>query len=329
MKRSLARQARVLSRSVEHDIGGNHVLRNGAALVFAGVCLADQRLEERALRLLQRELRRQVLGDGGHEERSPAYHRAVLADLEDVRRLLAQRGTRAATAGSTTRSPRCNAWLAALAGPGGDLPLLNDAWEGPPVVASGREPVSDLVESGYVVVRGGGSQAVLDVGPLSPPYLPPHAHADVLSFVLWAEGRPLVVDPGVVSYTGPARDEFRATRAHNTVEVDGVDQCVFWGDFRAAHLPRVRRLRLERNHGARSCSRRSTTATGVSPIPSCTARTFVWIADGGSVVVDRLIARAARRGELPAPRAGRRVGDGQRRQGRSDPAVGRRILAGR
>ncbi len=37
--RSLSRQARLLRRSVEHDIGGNHVLRNATALVVAGVCL--------------------------------------------------------------------------------------------------------------------------------------------------------------------------------------------------------------------------------------------------------------------------------------------------
>ena len=50
---SLVRQTQVLRRSVEHDIGGNHVLRNAAALCFAGVCLRDRTLERRALALLR------------------------------------------------------------------------------------------------------------------------------------------------------------------------------------------------------------------------------------------------------------------------------------
>ena len=67
------------------------MLRNATALVFAGVCLGDSRAESKGVALLERELPRQVLADGGHEERSPAYHHAVLRDLEDVETLLAAR----------------------------------------------------------------------------------------------------------------------------------------------------------------------------------------------------------------------------------------------
>lgn len=51
-----------------------------------------------------------------------------------------------------------------------------------------------------------------------------HSHCDLLSFVLWINGKPLLVDSGSYSYHGPWRDLFRLSKAHNTVIVDGLDQ---------------------------------------------------------------------------------------------------------
>jgi hypothetical protein len=53
-----------------------------------------------------------------------------------------------------------------------------------------------------------------------------HAHCDLLSFVLWVRGQPVLVDSGTYAYTGPWRDHFRLTAAHNTVVVDGREQAV-------------------------------------------------------------------------------------------------------
>jgi uncharacterized heparinase superfamily protein len=247
----------------------------------------DRRLEARALRLLERELRQQILDDGGHEERSPAYHRAVLADLEDVSRLLAQAGREPAFWLDAT-IVRMRVWLASIAGPCDDLPLLNDAWEGPALVHASREPFIDLKQSGYVRLRGEGLDAVLDVGPVAPRHLPPHAHADVLSFVLWVDGQRLVVDSGSFAYDGAERDAFRATKAHNTVEVDGRDQCEFWGPFRAAFMPRVTRLRTDEQAGLVVIAVEHDGYARLAD-PVVHRRTFVWVPAGGLVVIDRLI----------------------------------------
>jgi len=289
MRDSLVVQARALRRSVERDIGGNHVLRNLVALVFAGVCLDDARATEKTLRMLNRELGAQVFADGGHEERSTAYHRAIVGDLQDVQALLRQAG-RPAESWLDETVARMQRWLAAVAGPDGRLPLLNDAWEGP-AVAPAQSALIDLSESGYLAVRGEDLQAVLDLAPIAPRHLPPHAHADVLSFVLWADGRPLIIDPGVLSYGGPDREWFRSTRAHNTVEVDGADQCEFWGPFRAAYMPKVRRLRLDRRDEVVVVSAEHDGYRRLSD-PVTHRRTFAWIPDAGLVVVDKLIATA-------------------------------------
>jgi hypothetical protein len=98
--------------------------------------------------------------------------------------------------------------------------------------------------AGYVVLRSGSDdQLYFDSGAMGPSHLPGHGHADALNFLLFAEGRWLIVDPGVFSYHDRQwRDHFRSTRAHNTVTIDGQDQCVFWGPFRVAYPPETRLL---------------------------------------------------------------------------------------
>lgn len=294
MLRSLTRQAALLRRCIEHDIGGNHVVRNATALIFAGVCLGDDRRERRATRLLCREIHAQVLADGGHEERSTAYHRAVRSDLDDVATLLARAHGSAPDWLEGARA-RMGAWERAMRGPDGRLALLNDAWEGPAEPAA-RDlgPVTVLGDSGYVVLRNAEDELIVDAGPVAPSHLPPHAHADVLSFVLWADGRPLIVDPGTFAYTGPQRTAFRSTAAHNTVEVDGVDQCEFWGDFRAAFMPRVVGLDVDRRGDAILVAARHDGYRRLGD-PVEHERWFWWIPGDGVVIVDRVHALRSHR----------------------------------
>jgi hypothetical protein len=113
-----------------------------------------------------------------------------------------------------------------------------------------REGVTAYPQAGYVILRGdGGDYLCFDAGAMGPDHMPGHGHADALSFVLYGRHRPLIVDPGVYSYHDrPWRDHFRSTRAHNTVCIDGQDQCVFWGAFRVAYPPKVRLLSWSDDH---------------------------------------------------------------------------------
>lgn len=287
---ALWRQARYLGRTVEHEIGGNHVLKNATALVVAGASFSSKQLLERGLRLLRRETERQILPDGGHEERSTSYHREVCHDLRSVCDVL-ERAAVGVPGWLRTAADRAIAWQAAMAGPDGCLPLLNDAWEGSPVVSPGPASRAELLrDSGYAVLRHGHDGLTFDVGPVSPPHLPPHAHADVLSLVVWADGEPLVVDPGSFTYTGEWRDRLRGTAAHNTVELDGRNQCELWGDFRVAYPPRVGAAPLRRHEGV-------TVASGWHdgyrrlPVPARHCRSVVWCPGEGLVVVDLVRSR--------------------------------------
>ena len=69
--------------------------------------------------------------------------------------------------------------------------------------------------------RAGSSRSRSTAAP-SPTFLPAHAHADGLSFQLWLDGRPIVLDPGMPTYEpGAERDFLRSTGAHSTVAVGG------------------------------------------------------------------------------------------------------------
>jgi len=242
------------------------------------------------MRLLKQELKRQILADGGHEERSPCYHRLLLDDLLDVITVHSRAGSEP-PGWLTETVEKMQGWLRAVAGPAGDIPPLNDGWDGSPISDLGlRREIETLNPTGYVALRDGATQAVLDVGPVSPAHLPAHAHADVLSLVLWADGTQVLIDPGSYAYSGPDRPRFRGTAAHNTVQVDDEDQCDFWGDFRAAGLPRVELTAVQRQTDAVVVLGNHDGYRRLRD-PVVHERTFVWLGAAGIVVVDRLLCR--------------------------------------
>jgi Heparinase II/III-like protein len=75
--------------------------------------------------------------------------------------------------------------------------------------------------SGYYVLRGERTKAIVRCGDVGQNGNGGHAHNDLLSFELSCSGIPLVVDSGTYAYTSDpeARNLFRTTAAHNTVVV--------------------------------------------------------------------------------------------------------------
>ncbi|HEX3623263.1 MAG TPA: alginate lyase family protein [Acidimicrobiales bacterium] len=249
---SLRRHARFVRLHLEHDVGGNHLLKNLKALVGLGVFLGEDALLGPAVDGLRRQIPIQILSDGGHYERSPSYHCQVLADLVDVQSLLVATG-RPAVPGLATAVDAMRTWLGAMLMPDGDVPLLNDSVlvgaDRLALLRPGPRPAGRLTvlpASGYVVVPGPALHLVAAVGDPCPPDLPAHAHADCLSFELAAGGRRVVVDTGTSTYEpGARRAVERSTPAHNSLTVDGADQTEVWGTFRAARLAHGRLERAD------------------------------------------------------------------------------------
>jgi hypothetical protein len=95
-------------------------------------------------------------------------------------------------------------------------------------------------ESGYYAMHSGPGVAIVDAGPHGWRN-GGHGHADALSMQLIANGQMWLTDPGTYSYVyeGGVRDDFRGTRAHNTLEVDKRSQAEPVHSFAWGPSPRV------------------------------------------------------------------------------------------
>lgn len=68
-----------------------------------------------------------------------------------------------------------------------------------------------------------------------PDYNLGHAHADAMNILLSSSKKNILVDTGVYTYKpGADRNKCRATKAHNTVEIDGLNSAEIWSAFRVA-----------------------------------------------------------------------------------------------
>lgn len=74
---------------------------------------------------------------------------------------------------------------------------------------------------------------LFDAGPIGYLSLAAHGHADALSFTLSVGGLPVIIDPGTYQYNADLywRNYFRGTKAHNTINIDDLDQSVSGGPF--------------------------------------------------------------------------------------------------
>ena len=243
---SLDRQARHLRRTVERPLGGNHLIKNLKALIAAGQCITGHDdTGAAALTQLHAAIRRQILADGGHEERSPHYHFQVLSDLVDIRDLLAARGTPPDWLVDTIA--RMAAALAFYRLGNGGLALFNDGTIGEPRLLAALEarlgglgaPPATLPDCGYSRLTAGAACVILDNGRCCPDDLPAHAHADALSFEFSTGSQRLVVNSGTFAYQEPAwRNRLRGTAAHSTLDIDGLDSAEVHGVFRLGRRPR-------------------------------------------------------------------------------------------
>jgi uncharacterized heparinase superfamily protein len=267
---ALADHAGFLRRHLEYDVGGNHLIKNLKALAGLAVFFADERLLRRAVDRLTGQLATQILPDGGHYERAPAYHCQVLADLIDVAELLQASGRdraaglRAPVAELTSAIGHMRRWLGAVLGPDGQVPLLNDGYpvsrellaalRPDPDPLTPEQPLLVLPETGLVRAAVGGWHLLADVGAPCPRSLPAHAHADTLQCLLHVDQVPLLIEAGTSTYEpGPARRYERSTAAHNTVEIDGADSTEVWGAFRAGRRARVTGLAAHSGSSALTC----------------------------------------------------------------------------
>ena len=282
--------AAFVAGNLECDLRYNHLLKNYVALAVyscaAGALPAAWSFLNSAL---PASIESQLLGDGGHAERSPMYHALAIVDLM----VLADAGTldQAASrkiAGCLTQMRRA---LAAMTHPDGDIALFNDSWlgEGPAarLLAEGdADGRLVLANTGYVQLRDGAEAAIFDCGACGPDDNPAHAHADYLATELSVAGRRFLVDFGVPTYSsGPLRDAARSAASHNGPRFGGVEPLEYWLSFRVGRRGRAYRIaHLDCSLGTSLWC--AGWQNGYAPIGATVARCLALYAGAGLLIVD-------------------------------------------
>jgi uncharacterized heparinase superfamily protein len=256
---SLFYHGKYLTENLEISHSGynsNHLIGNLAALYLIGLSLDKADWASKSLDMLLAEVKKQVYQDGVDYEQSSGYHRYVLEFLTLVWH--ANRGDLPVLSDVISRMSN---FLNDISWGDGTLPFLSD-WDGAKVWVDdchqpvelyklGRKSPTSVAYrgGGYYILKGSPFHVIFDCGPIgmAGKQLATHGHSDLLSLTIAVNGEPFIVDPGSGTYTESkeVHDYFRSTSAHNTIAVDGLDQCGLAGTWTLRKHPRATLVRWE------------------------------------------------------------------------------------
>jgi len=255
---SLVIQTRFLSQNLEYHLLGNHLFANAKALLFAGLFFNGEETDnwyQLGVSIINRELSKQVLSDGGNFELSPMYHAIFLEDLLDLINIH-HAYNRNLPDNLENKIVQMLEWLKIMCHPDKEIAFFNDSTLGmaPSFVEllsySDRlgidfkndqvNRLTHLEESGYIRVEDENVVIIADVADIGPDYIPGHGHADALSFELSLFGKRMIVNSGISTYEiGIDRYKQRSTELHSTITIDNQNSSEVWSGFRVANRAKV------------------------------------------------------------------------------------------
>lgn len=233
-------QAIELMKSIEYQLGANHLLSEGHALIAAGAFLNNDKMYQYGKKILKKEFHIQFLEDGGHYERSVSYHVESLQQYFEAIWIMNCLGDCEARSFSSMIR-KSYKFLNNMIGVNGEIPLFNDsaidypfydardflataeylykttptnAYPGDYKVSWNMDNfekldcnwnINELSEAtGFLHHRfqlGDNKYSVFfDVGDNGPDSNLGHTHADSLSILLSCSNRGILVDSGVFTY---------------------------------------------------------------------------------------------------------------------------------
>ena len=171
--------------------------------------------------ILEKQVREQVLLDGGHFELSPMYHALAIEDILDLINICSANSAKL----STNQKEQYDywlrivasmmAWLAVVSHPDGKISFFNDAaFNIAPdnselnayaqrlgfQIYKPKSGITDLSQSGLFRFQDEHFVLIADLAQIGPSYLPGHAHADTLSFELSVCNQRIFVTSGTSEY---------------------------------------------------------------------------------------------------------------------------------
>ncbi len=255
LRKSMHEQYAYLAVHLEKDILGNHYFEDLKALLLCTLYFQDDRMYQKVLPAFLAECKEEILPDGMHFELSPMYHKIILEGVLRAAYVLSACGKPCAELEAYIQ-PMLNVAYSFEEGLE-RIPLFNDG--GNNVAKSlnaliqaadrhfGVKPVEihEMRDSGFYIFKREPWKLVVDAGQPGPTYIPGHAHCDAMSYELFKNGQPVLVNCGTYAYQCKERSFFRSTAAHNTVMVEGVEQSQCWGAFRLAKRAKVKVISVE------------------------------------------------------------------------------------
>ena len=83
---NIMKQIRHLYRVIDFQPSGSSKITAAKGLIYAGICLEESKnYLKKGMNCLEKEIKKQILTDGGHLDRNPSIHILVLKDLIDIR----------------------------------------------------------------------------------------------------------------------------------------------------------------------------------------------------------------------------------------------------
>ncbi len=265
---SIARQAKHLHRTANWVPDGPDRLTTAIGLCFSALCLPHPgRRLSRGLAMLDAEVRKQILADGGHITRSPEAGLQALADLISLKDALIVR-EKPVPDMIQNAIDRMMPTLRFFRHGDRKLALFNGGTEGPVGAVDailkhddtdGR-PLRQLRHAGYQRIAAGRTLILMDAGTAPDGAFSEKAHAGSLSMEMSVGRCRLITNCGATELRGPEWQEaFRSTAAHSTLTLSDASSCGFLHGKaairilgqRVTHSPReVDVQRTDEDHGS-------------------------------------------------------------------------------
>jgi uncharacterized heparinase superfamily protein len=236
--RALTAQLRYLSASYRDAPDGAPRLVALMALVYAGLCIAEQQaVVDRYLKPFCKEIDRQILPDGGHISRNPAALVDLLLDLLPLRQCFMARD-RLPPKQLSDAIDRAMPMVRFFRLGDGTLARFNGA--GATVTDAlatvlayddtGGAPLRAAPNSGYARMERGATLIISDVAPAPAPSLSTTAHAGCFSFEMSSGEHLVIVNCGAPSVDHDDwRMVTRSTAAHSALTFEDASSASFAG----------------------------------------------------------------------------------------------------
>jgi len=284
---SLARQVRVLSKTVPGHLHGLDLLQAIKGLIYAGLAMEGrEQLLDQAVNILIKEINKQILSDGGHVTRSPQNLLEAIIILIDIRGALRQGGypcpekivhalDRAVPALRFFR--HADRKFALFHGTQeGDEDLVKQIML---QTGSRAKTLNSLPHTGYERIALGRGIIIMDTGK-SPKW--PHdtmAHAAPLSFEMSYGRERVIVNCGTHPTHPDWQDMLRTTAAHTALVINDRNACEISKDGSLARKPKL--VSLNREEWVDSVLI-DASHDGYAPLNGLTHRRRLYYADQGN-----------------------------------------------